>query len=475
MSAQDLEQRAREYQQVLDMLGVATHEEAGAEIGRLHAAALRQQPAPVDLEQVGRTDRELLTEFIRICREHKPVGQWPGERLCAAIERVMQNEKPFRFIAEADMAPERGHNGRGGDADRPFSGPRCAAPHQPAKVAADLTPDAMKIGFRYNWKNQQDRLVYLGRNGGGNGQWHQFELVDQPGRVWCELLDSDLRMLEETQPAPVVDDELPGMWSQSDFMGGAADAADDARQLVPSVDDAMVDRYLAAQAKAVQEIDDAWGNGGKAASYLHPVREACRAGLTAAAAVAGNWIAADDRELNAGRLKALHRGLELARKWSAGTGTHGHTDRMVRDMADELRSALSSQDGDYAHQPAPVVDDAVVSALQSTRDRMMAALTPKFGDAFDGDFDVMLEAINTLKRLRTSTPPAPVVDDALLRWVKAQADDRSTIQQWFKEYHAKLSRSHGHSYEAFKGDYLMFFIGGAEAALTAALAQGVQS
>lgn len=80
----------------------------------------------------------------------------------------------------------------------------------------------------------------------------------------------------------VVDDELPGMWSQSDFMGGAADAADDASQLVPSVDDAMVDRYLAAQAKAVQEIDDALGNGGKAASYLHPVREACRAGLTAA-------------------------------------------------------------------------------------------------------------------------------------------------------------------------------------------------
>ena len=68
----------------------------------------------------------------------------------------------------------------------------------------------------------------------------------------------------------------------------------------------------------------------------------------------------DDRELNAGRLKALHRGLELARKWSRGTGTHGHTDRMVRDMADELRRGLSSQDGDYDHQPAPVVDDAMV-------------------------------------------------------------------------------------------------------------------
>ncbi len=48
------------------------------------------------------------------------------------------------------------------------------------------------------------------------------------------------------------------------------------------VDDAMVDAYLAAQAKAVQAVDDKWGGGGKAASYLHPVREACRAGLTAA-------------------------------------------------------------------------------------------------------------------------------------------------------------------------------------------------
>lgn len=134
--------------------------------------ALRQQSTPIDLEQVDRTDRELLVEFIRICREHKPVGQWPGERLCTAIERMMEREKPFRFIAEADMAPERGHNGRGGDADRPFSGPRRAAPRQ---------------------------------------------------------------------PAPVVDDELPGMWSQSDFMGGATDAADNARQPAPVAGDAMAD------------------------------------------------------------------------------------------------------------------------------------------------------------------------------------------------------------------------------------------
>lgn len=144
MSAQDLERMALSF--LADAMGVSMEylgtPEPDAYVSEQFAfnaivAALRQQPAPVDLEQVDRTDRELLTEFIRICREHKPVGQWPGERLCAAIERVMEREKPFRFIDEADIAPERGHNGRGGDADRPFSGPRRAAPHQPAPVVDD--------------------------------------------------------------------------------------------------------------------------------------------------------------------------------------------------------------------------------------------------------------------------------------------------------------------------------------------------
>lgn len=168
------EQRAREYQHVLDMLGVATHEEAGAEIGRLHAAP--QQPAPV-------VDDARMARALEWVRDDT-------RRMCSVAARTH-----LPAIEEAIAA----YN------------PNCGA-----------------------------------------------------------------------RTVRGVDDELPGMWSQSDFMGGAADAADDARQLVPSVDDAMVDRYLAAQAKAVQEIDDAWGNGGKAASYLHPVREACRAGLTAA-------------------------------------------------------------------------------------------------------------------------------------------------------------------------------------------------
>lgn len=55
----------------------------------------------------------------------------------------------------------------------------------------------MIIGGRYNWKYQPERLVYIGRNWSGNGYWHQFELVGVPG-VWCEVLDSELKMFEES-------------------------------------------------------------------------------------------------------------------------------------------------------------------------------------------------------------------------------------------------------------------------------------
>lgn len=54
-------------------------------------------------------------------------------------------------------------------------------------------------------------------------------------------------ILPAHQPALVLDDELPGMWSQSDFMGGATDAADNAHRPVPAVDDAMVERALNVQ------------------------------------------------------------------------------------------------------------------------------------------------------------------------------------------------------------------------------------
>ena len=51
----------------------------------------------------------------------------------------------------------------------------------------------MKVGGKYNWKNQPERLVYLGRA----GLWHQFSNVGTT-MVWCEVADRDLHMLEET-------------------------------------------------------------------------------------------------------------------------------------------------------------------------------------------------------------------------------------------------------------------------------------
>lgn len=60
---------------------------------------------------------------------------------------------------------------------------------------AELTPNTIKRGGHYNWKNQPERLVYIRKR----GSWHQFRKADdRHGRVWCEVLDEDLHMLEET-------------------------------------------------------------------------------------------------------------------------------------------------------------------------------------------------------------------------------------------------------------------------------------
>jgi hypothetical protein len=55
------------------------------------------------------------------------------------------------------------------------------------------------IGDRYNWKNQPERLIYIGMCEPRNGRWLQFAKVDKPDEVWCEVLPSDMHMLEETK------------------------------------------------------------------------------------------------------------------------------------------------------------------------------------------------------------------------------------------------------------------------------------
>jgi hypothetical protein len=60
----------------------------------------------------------------------------------------------------------------------------------------------MKPGDKWNWKSQPERLEYLGtmKYPGDSGTWYQFCKVDDPEKtVWCEVLASDLHMLEETK------------------------------------------------------------------------------------------------------------------------------------------------------------------------------------------------------------------------------------------------------------------------------------
>ena len=52
----------------------------------------------------------------------------------------------------------------------------------------------IKVGGLYNWKSVPgSMLVYIGKQ----DAWHQFALASSPGMVWCEVLDCDLRLLEE--------------------------------------------------------------------------------------------------------------------------------------------------------------------------------------------------------------------------------------------------------------------------------------
>ena len=56
-----------------------------------------------------------------------------------------------------------------------------------------MTNKDLVIGGAYNFKNQPERLEYIGTDKG----WHQFKKIEIQG-VWCELLDTDLHMIEET-------------------------------------------------------------------------------------------------------------------------------------------------------------------------------------------------------------------------------------------------------------------------------------
>ncbi|MBE0467978.1 MAG: hypothetical protein IBX55_00420 [Methyloprofundus sp.] len=53
----------------------------------------------------------------------------------------------------------------------------------------------LEIGGKYNFIDQNERLVYLGKE----GSWNQFALVEKPFEIWAEVLDTDLYMIEESK------------------------------------------------------------------------------------------------------------------------------------------------------------------------------------------------------------------------------------------------------------------------------------
>lgn len=51
----------------------------------------------------------------------------------------------------------------------------------------------LNIGEMYQFKGGREKIVYVG----DYGRWHQFELDGKAGVIWCELLDTDLHLIEK--------------------------------------------------------------------------------------------------------------------------------------------------------------------------------------------------------------------------------------------------------------------------------------
>ena len=79
-------------------------------------------------------------------------------------------------------------------------------------MAENLKPEALRVDGKYNWRNQPERLTYIGPAwyAGDLRRWHQFSKVDEPGKVWCEVLDADLASFEETAPEGSMTDTTKG-------------------------------------------------------------------------------------------------------------------------------------------------------------------------------------------------------------------------------------------------------------------------
>jgi len=61
-----------------------------------------------------------------------------------------------------------------------------------------ITPQNLDVGGRYNWRNQPERLIYMGSRLYPDGLWYQFAKVDAPDICWSEVRAEDLANFEAT-------------------------------------------------------------------------------------------------------------------------------------------------------------------------------------------------------------------------------------------------------------------------------------
>jgi hypothetical protein len=136
-------------------------------------------------------------------------------------------------------------------------------------------------------------LVLIGNYGAACGGRREVEALHH----WQELIRG-IKRYAAPQPAaaaprePVEHDECPTCLNNkryckecesTGFVPAAPREPAPAVGGVQDVTDEMVSAYLKAQAHAVSEVDRKWAKPGeRVASHLHPVRDACRAGLKAA-------------------------------------------------------------------------------------------------------------------------------------------------------------------------------------------------
>ena len=69
-----------------------------------------------------------------------------------------------------------------------------------------MKPENLHKGKLCNFKNQPERLVFMGRKlyPGDQRMWFQFAKVASPDEVWAEVLQENLKLIEETQQeAPI--------------------------------------------------------------------------------------------------------------------------------------------------------------------------------------------------------------------------------------------------------------------------------